>query len=98
MDGHTSRENTLALYILKLINTNVLILPSQCTHILQMLDTVLAAQFINKFAKLFDKLFNTKRLLEYKSFASLIIQAWNEICIFITVGQQQKKLEPSLKI
>ena len=88
MDGHTSRENPLALYILKLNNIDVLILPSHCTHLLQMFDVVLASPFKKKFSKLFNKLFNKNCLLNYKSYAALIrdcainavIKTWNEIC------------------
>ena len=40
MDVHTSRENPLELYILKLNNIDVIIIPLRCTHLLQMFDVV----------------------------------------------------------
>ena len=45
LDGHNSRENPLAIYLLKSFNINVIILPSHTTHLLQMFDVVLAKNF-----------------------------------------------------
>lgn len=41
VDGHTSRENPISLYILKTLNIDVLVLPSHTTHLLQMFDVVI---------------------------------------------------------
>ena len=41
-DGHTSRENPLALCLLRKANIAVIVLPSHTTHVLQMFDVGLA--------------------------------------------------------
>ena len=43
MDGHTSRECPMALVFLKARNIEVLILPSHCTHVLQIFDVAIAS-------------------------------------------------------
>ena len=42
-DGHSSRENPLALQILRLANLRFFILPAHTTHVLQLFDAGLAA-------------------------------------------------------
>lgn len=49
LDGHNSRENPLALYLLKMNNIDVIILPAHTTHLLQMFDVVLARKFKKNF-------------------------------------------------
>ena len=63
LDGHTSRENPIALFLLRRFNVQVLVLPSHTTHVLQMFDRVLAAvlkaEFGPKFRKLLKKSIET---------------------------------------
>ena len=42
LDGHTSRENPLALALFRKANVEVIVLPSHSTHVLQMFDVGLA--------------------------------------------------------
>ena len=49
LDGHNSRENPLTLYLLKMNNIDVIILPAHTTHLLQMFDVVLARKFKKNF-------------------------------------------------
>ena len=56
-DGHTSRENPLALHLLNRENIHLLILPAHCTHILQMFDVVIASAFKQSYSKHFDVFF-----------------------------------------
>ena len=55
-DGHLSRECPLAVKILDEHMIDLLVLPSHCTHVLQMFDVVLASVMKNKFSKLFKTL------------------------------------------
>ena len=88
LDGHNSRENPLAIYLLKLFHINVLILPSHTTHLLQMFDVVLSHKFKKRFSHIFSKKFTNKLLLISKSIASAVrqcvisslIEAWSEAC------------------
>ncbi len=43
VDGHSSRENYLANYILNIFNVDLLVLPGHCTHVLQPFDISVAA-------------------------------------------------------
>ena len=87
LDGHTSRENPISLYILKIHNIDVLILPAHTTHLLQMFDVVLAKPFKKQFSRIFNTLFSEK-CLEDRSMASIIrdsaiqavIQSWSAVC------------------
>ena len=89
MDGHNSRENPLALSLLRRARVIVLILPSHTTHVLQMFDVGLASplkkEFTTKFRKELKKLKNAKkgtstaaliRLAAVKAF----ISAWEMVC------------------
>lgn len=88
LDGHNSRENPLAIYLLKLFNINVLILPSHTTHLLQMFDVVLARKFKKRFSNKFSKKLTNQCLLNNRSMASAIrqcvisslVEAWSETC------------------
>ena len=51
MDGHTSRENPLALNLLRRKNFTVLILPAHCTHVLQLFDVGLASPMKKHFTQ-----------------------------------------------
>ena len=63
MDGHNSRENPLALALLRRARVKVYILPSHTTHVLQMFDVGLASplkkEFTSKFRKELKKLNTT---------------------------------------
>ena len=56
LDGHTSRENPLALCLLRKFRIDVMILPSHTTHVLQMFDVGLASPLKKKFTERFRKL------------------------------------------
>ena len=87
IDGHTSRENPISLYILKINSIDVLVLPAHTTHLLQMFDVVLAKPFKKKFSRIFNTLF-TEKCLQERSMASIIrecaiqavIQSWSAVC------------------
>ena len=74
MDGHTSRENPLALLIFKKFNIEVLILPSHTTHVLQMFDRVLAAVLKSEFGPKFRKLLK-KSVINGETFSSELARA-----------------------
>lgn len=56
LDGHTSRENPLALDLFRRFNISVLIIPAHTSHILQMFDVVLGFPLKSSFSKKFEKL------------------------------------------
>ena len=88
LDGHNSRENPIAIYLLKLSNFEVIILPFHTTHLLQMPDVVFKRKFKKRFSKKFSKKFTNKCLLNKNSIASAVrdcvisalIEAWSETC------------------
>ena len=55
LDGHTSRENPLAMALLKKARINVLCLPSHTTHVLQIFDVSLASPLKRIFGTVFKK-------------------------------------------
>lgn len=87
LDGHTSRENPISLYILKINNIDVLVLPSNSTHLLQTFDVGMAKPFKKHFSQIFNALF-AEQCLQQQSMASIIrncaieaaIQSWNSVC------------------
>ena len=87
LDGHCSRENPIALYILRINNIDVLVLPAHTTHLLQMFDVVLAKPFKKSFSRKFNEYFSKKCLLDLP-LASIIrdcavkalIESWDEVC------------------
>lgn len=87
IDGHTSRENPISLYILKINHIDVLVLPAHTTHLLQMFDVVLAKPFKKQFSRNFNRLFS-ENCLNDQSTASIIrecaiqavIQSWSSVC------------------
>ena len=74
MDGHTSRENPLALLIFRKFNVEVLILPSHTTHVLQMFDRVLAAVLKSEFGPKYRKLLK-KSVINEETFNSDLSRA-----------------------
>ena len=89
MDGHNSRENPLALTLLRRFRVSVLILPSHTTHVLQMFDVGLASplkkEFTEKFRKELRKLKDSKKDLKVAALLRLasikaFVSAWNAVC------------------
>lgn len=102
MDGHLSRENLLALYLLQREKIPVLILPSHTSHILQMFDVALASPFKKKYTKYFERYFQESskdssiktdvgkiRIAVVKA----IISSWKETSSFSYTETAAKKLE-----
>ena len=56
LDGHSSRENPLALSLLIRANVTVLVIPSHCSHVLQMFDCVIASPLKKDFSNYFEKI------------------------------------------
>ena len=87
LDGHTSRENPLALEILRDAGINVLVLPSHTTHVMQMFDVGLAGALKNRFTQHFnanckDKHFyvpNNNAASMRRIAVDAFIQAWDDI-------------------
>lgn len=52
IDGHSSHENPISLYIMKINNIDMLVLPAHTIHLLQMFDVGLSLK------KLFSNTFN----------------------------------------
>ena len=70
LDGHTSRENPLAMCLLRKARVNVLVLPSHTTHVLQIFDVSIAAPLKRFFSNLFKK--ELKKAAHNESFSSNI--------------------------
>ena len=56
VDGHTSRENPLAMELLHYADVNVLTLPAHMTHVLQLFDVGLASPLKKRFAQLLHEM------------------------------------------
>lgn len=87
LDGHTSRENPIAIYILHLHNIDTLVLHAHTTHLLQMFDVVLAKPFKKLFSEKFIKLFSQKDLTKETMAAAIretaidsLIKSRSEVC------------------
>ena len=89
MDGHNSRENPLALALLRRARVKVYILPSHTTHVLQMFDVGLASplkkEFTSKFRKELKKLNTTPSTMSNTAklrYAAIkaFISAWDTVC------------------
>ena len=88
VDGHTSRENPLALELLHHAGVNVLTLPSHMTHVLQLFDVGLASPLKQRHGHLFhamlkketnhvkDNAAATMRKIAVEAFTA----AWDTIC------------------
>ena len=55
LDGHTSRENPLAMCLMRKAHVNVLVLPSHTTHVLQIFDVSIAGPLKRFFSQFFKK-------------------------------------------
>lgn len=87
LDGHTSRENPIAIYILHIHNIDTLVLPAHTTHLLQMFDVVLAKPFKKLFSDKFLKIFSQKDLTKETMAAAIresainsLIKSWSDVC------------------
>lgn len=89
IDGHSSRENPISLYIMKINNIDVLVLPAHTTHLLQMFDVVLAKPFKKLFSRKFNEFFIEKCLLNIPMSSIIrncairaIIYSWDDTCTY----------------
>ena len=85
MDGHNSREKPLALYFLKSLIIEVLILPAHTMHLLQIFDVILARKLKKKkkkISKLLSRMFINHKFTDNSSISSVIRE-----CIFSSVVQ-----------
>ena len=88
LDGHTSRENPLALELLASNNVNVVILPAHTTHILQLFDIMLASPLKSELSSLLQKRMRDDSNFTDRNHAadvrrlciSSLIEAWNKVC------------------
>ena len=88
LDGHTSRENPLALQLFNFFKFHVLVLPSHTTHVLQLFDIGLAGALKEKFTREFHK--NLKKKENYiphndratirKIAIDSFVEAWDMTC------------------
>ena len=87
VDGQVSRECPLAVKIPDDNKVDLLILPSHCTHVLQMLDVVLASTMKKKFGKLFKETYSNENLNFRTAIAKVryavvyaTISSWQSAC------------------
>ena len=88
LDGHTSRENPLALEYLSLYSVYVLVLPGHCTHVLQLFDAGLAAPLKERFTIIFTRNLKDKRSYTENTMSANMrkiavesfVEAWDNIC------------------
>ena len=88
LDGHTSRENPIALEYLKAYNVEVLILPGHCTHVLQLFDVALAAALKEKFGIILRRNLKDKRMYTQsvmsenirKIYVESFLESWSCVC------------------
>ena len=88
VDGHSSRENPLAIELFNAFNVDVVVLPAHTTHILQLFDIILASPFKNELSKIiqtkmrdqssFDGMSNAASL-RHISITS-VVESWNRVC------------------
>ena len=94
MDGHSSRENPIALEYLKLYGIEVLILPGHCTHVLQLFDVGLAAPLKDKFTNNLLRALKDPRMYVYNAMSENIrrivveafMNAWASTCTATNVA------------
>ena len=88
LDGHTSRENPLAIELLDVNGVNVVVLPSHTTHILQLFDIMLASPFKHELSKIIQsRIRDPASFTDSSHAASLrricvdgVVEAWNTVC------------------
>ena len=89
LDGHTSRENPLALLLLRNAKVDVLTIPGHSSHVTQMFDVVLASPLKSMYTKTLNKLLKSKNVergatsfiakARYLA-VSAFISAWDSVC------------------
>ena len=88
LDGHTSRENPIALEYLRAYRVSVLVLPGHCTHVLQLFDVGLAGALKEKFGIILRRNLKDKRMYTQNVMSENIrkivvesfVEAWNSVC------------------
>ena len=86
MDGHVSRENPVALWLFNINHINVLIMPSHCSHVLQMFDVGLASPLKRKYGKILRMLLlSIDRTLPIapqirQAIVIAFLDAWSTVC------------------
>ena len=94
LDGHSSRENPIALEYLKLYNVEVLILPGHCTHVLQLFDVGLAGPLKEKFTQILLRNLKNEKMYTHDVMSENIrriviesfINAWVTTCTATNVA------------
>ena len=104
LDGHPSRECPAALSLFAWANIKCVILPSHCTHVLQVFDVSLASPLKRRFTNLFNEYIKDKKyVIERNSAATLrnvvvtaLIEAWDAVCVpsNVVAGATQTGLNP----
>ena len=104
LDGHTSRECPAALHLFYTANIRCIILPSHCTHVLQLFDVALAAPLKRRFTNLFNDYIKDKKfVIERNSAATLrnvvmhaLTEAWDAVCVIsnVTAGAAETGINP----
>ena len=92
LDGHNSRENPLAMEILKKSNVHIIVLPAHTTHVLQLFDVSLASPLKKKFTELFKSLLrNPQNIIPGNETATLrknaieaFLVSWKTVCNLIS--------------
>ena len=88
LDGHTSRENPIALQLFRTWGIRVLVLPSHTTHVLQLFDVGLAGVLKTKFTNIFMEFLrngkyyvpNNNRATMRKVAVEAFVEAWDLVC------------------
>ena len=88
LDGHSSRENPIALEIFMACGINVLVLPGHTTHVLNLFDVGLTGPLKDKFGKNLNRLKNDTTMFseasEQANLRKIVVQAfidaWNMTC------------------
>ncbi len=88
LDGHTSRENPIALEYLSCYNIEVLVLPGHCTHVLQLFDVGLAGALKEKFGIILQRNLKNPKMYTERVMAENVrkiviesfLEAWNQVC------------------
>ena len=100
LDAHTSRENPLALLLLRNAKVDVLTIPGHSSHVTQMFDVVLASPLKSTYTKILNKLLKIKNVergtASYISKArylavSAFISAWDSVCTMYNCAKAAEK-------
>ena len=88
LDGHTSRENPAAIELFYSVGIIVLILPSHCTHAIQLFDVGLAGSLKERFTVIFYRNLKNEEMYVPSNLSASIrriavesfIEAWDITC------------------